>query len=161
MRFRLIGVLSIFAVLGLAVSGCHAPAPANPTAGLPSLTFFAAENPDLPAVAQALNQRLQKAYPVGPSVKYAGVSLEEAQIAVGCIEATPACWAAVAKSVSAPALLLAEVSAQKDKRVHLVVRIFNSEGRSTVRVSEQTSANAADALGAVPKVVDGLVSAAH
>lgn len=160
MRMTLLGLLPIAAALAAAASGCHAPSPANPTAALPPLTFFAAENPDLAGVAQALNQRLKQTYPVGPTVKHAAVSLEEAQIAVGCIEATPDCWAAVAKSVSAPALLLAEVSSDKQKRVHVVARIFNSDARSTLRVSEQTAANATDALAVVPRVVDALVAPA-
>lgn len=123
------------------------------------ITVFRADADELPAVASALNRRVEGVYPAGAQVRYAMVTLEDAQLAVGCIDATPECWSALADPVHTAALLLAEARAEgHGDAVRLSLRIFDAAEQKTVRLSERVYGSAGAAIEGVPWLVAGLTA---
>ena len=123
------------------------------------MTLFRADNDDLPEVVAALNTRLEGTYPQGPTVHYAAVTLEEAQLAVGCAESTPECWSAIADPIPTAALLVAEVTPEGTNGVRISLRLFDAAGQKTLRSAERVYESSAAATRGVVEVVN-LISAA-
>lgn len=82
---------------------------------------------DMPAVAKALNENLSRARPAGTigSTK-AAVSMEVAQLAIECIQPTPACYTAVGRSLNADRLMWAELDpSASDEKIKITVVMFD------------------------------------
>ena len=82
---------------------------------------------DAPGVAQVVNERMSKIKPAGTSATVkAAVSMEVAQLAIECIQPTPACYAAVGRSLNADRLMWAEVEpGADDDKLRLTVVLFD------------------------------------
>lgn len=141
------------------VVACNTPPPLQPLAPPLPITVFRADADEFPEVAAALNRRIEGVYPPGPTVHYAAVTLEDAQLAVGCVDATPECWSSLADPVSTSALLAAEARGEGRKgAVRLSLRLFDAAAQKTVRLSERVYGDAAAALEGVPWLVAGLAA---
>ena len=137
--------------------GCRVQAlPAVPVAPPVALTLFRADSGEFPMVAAALNERLDATYPEGPSVHRASVTLEEAQVAVGCADETPECWSALADPIKTSALLVAEVKSEGRLGVRVSLRIFDAGAQKTLRLAERVYDNPPAAVQGVPEIVAAL-----
>ncbi len=80
---------------------------------------------EAPAVARAVNDNMSRFKPPGTSASVrAAVSMEVAQLAIECIQPTPACYSAVARSLGADRLLWAELHPAADK-IEITVVLFD------------------------------------
>jgi hypothetical protein len=117
------------------------------------MTVFRADDGELPEVAQALNARLEGTYPKGASVRYASVTLEEAQVAVGCTDDTPECWSAIADPIATSLVLVADVKGEGQRGVRISLRMFDAGAQKTLRLAERVFESASAAVEGVPDVV--------
>lgn len=87
------------------------------------------------AVARALNEELSRAKPAGTvSSTKAAVSMEVAQLAIECIQPTPECYGAVARSLNADRLMWAQV-APADQKIRITVLLFDAGAGTTAKKS--------------------------
>jgi hypothetical protein len=90
---------------------------------------------DLPAVASAVNDNMSRARPpgTGASTK-AAVSMEVAQLAIECIQPTPACYTAVSRSLGADRLMWAELDpSESDEKIKITVVLFDARAGTASR----------------------------
>ena len=147
----------MFAVL--AATACRTPPPVVPTRPPVPMTLFRADAEELPELTAALNTRIEGTYPQGPTVRYAAVTIEEAQLVAGCADATPECWSAIADPIPTSALLMAEVKPEgPGGEVRISLRLFDAGGQKTLRLSERVYGSAAQALEGVPDLVAALAA---
>jgi len=152
---RWIAPLAIVCLSGCAHKGA-APAPATAAttpqarlAWLPLEPLLAAD------VAKMVNAHLGR-LPVAGTTRYrAPVSMEMAQLALECIDPTPACYTAVGRSVGADRLLWAEVgpAPAAGQGLRVAVVLFDVRGSAVLRRTEQTY----DGLQAVRAGVAALI----
>ena len=121
------------------------------------MTIFDADNDDLKRIVDALNKRLHDTFPPSKNVVQAAVTLEEAQIAVGCVDSTPECWTAVADPIPTAALLIAEVKEEGAHGVRMGLRLFDAMGLKVLRLAERVYPGPDEALVGVDEVVDAFV----
>jgi hypothetical protein len=112
-----------------------------------------------PDIAAAVNERLGRLAAAGSTQSYrAPVSMEMAQLALECIERTPACYAAVGRSVGADRLLWAELSAgpaaAPAQSLSVAVVLFDVRGSAVLRRVERTYDGAEAARAGVAELVD-------
>ena len=91
---------------------------------------------DMPAVASAVNDNMSRARPAGTSGSTkAAVSMEVAQLAIECIQPTPACYTAVSRSLGADRLMWAELDpSASDEKIKITVVVFDArEGTASRR----------------------------
>jgi hypothetical protein len=127
---RLEGPIFLLSVLST-VGACatHKPPPAQAVKPPPpqKLAWMPLDPLDAPSVAGAVNDTLSRTEIKGtaPTVK-AAVSMEVAQLAIECIQPTPACYRAVGHSLGADRLLWAEIdpTAPEDK-IRITVVMFD------------------------------------
>ena len=116
---------------------------------------------DAPGVAQVVNERMSKIKPAGTSATVkAAVSMEVAQLAIECIQPTPACYAAVGRSLNADRLMWAEVEPDADDdKLRLTVVLFDVQaGTAPKRVGgtfADVQAARAGAADLVDRAADG------
>jgi hypothetical protein len=117
-----------------------APPPPQRLAWMPLDAF---EGP----VGAAINDQMGKVRPPGTSASVkAAVSMEVAQLAIECIQPTPACYAAVGRSLNADRLLWAELEPSGDDKVVVTIVMFDVEaGKSSRRAGTFADAQAAGA----------------
>jgi hypothetical protein len=140
-------------ILLLGLGACaSSPAPPAETASKPEppprrlawMPLDAFEGP----VAETVNDQMSHAKPPGTraSVK-AAVSMEVAQLAIECIKPTPACYAAVGRSMNVDRLMWAEVEgAGSDEKIQITVVMFDVQaGKSSRRVGTFADLQAARA----------------
>ena len=114
-----------------------------------------------PGVAQVVNERMSKIKPAGTSATVkAAVSMEVAQLAIECIQRTPACYAAVGRSLNADRLMWAEVEPDaNDDKLRLTVVLFDVQaGTAPKRVGgtfADVQAARAGAADLVDRAADG------
>ena len=99
-------------------------------------------------VAQAVNDQMSRAKPRGTSASVkAAVSMEVAQLAIECNQPTPACYAAVGRSMNADRLMWAELdAAAPDEKIRITVVMFDVQaGKSSRRVGTFADVQAARA----------------
>lgn len=112
----------------------------------------------LPAVAQALNAKMEEAAVPGIDFRTkAPVSMEVAQLSLECIDATPACWSRVGKSLEANRLLWADLTRPDDKdakreAVKASIVVFDVDSGVVLSRQDGVFANPAQALAGI----DGL-----
>ena len=130
----------------LAVAGCgHSSGSARPqTAAAPvpvRLAWLPLEPLMAPDVAKTVNDRLGHLAVPGATRSYrAPVSMEVAQLALECIEATARCYAEVGRSVGADRLLWAELGPApvSDTGVRVAVVLFDVRGSAVLKRVERT-----------------------
>jgi hypothetical protein len=106
---------------------------------------------DGPAIAKAVNDRMSSIKPAGTSASVkAAVSMEVAQLAIECIQPTPACYGAVGRSLGADRLMWAELEPSgDDEKVRLTVLVFDVQaGTAPRRVAETFAGMQAAQTGA-------------
>jgi hypothetical protein len=116
-----------------------------------------------PEVASTVNQRLAGLVVAGVTEKFqAPVSMEMAQLAIECIERTPACYGKVGRSVGADRLAWAEVARanKRDASVTLRVSLFDVGGGAVVRQAARTFPNPKAAREGAGALFDGTFGAA-
>jgi hypothetical protein len=132
-----------------------APKPAPPTVKLAWMPLEASVSAE---VATAVNQRLSGLALAGVTEKFqAPVSMEMAQLAIECIEHTPACYGKVGRSVGADRLAWAELvrASKKDASVTLRVSLFDVGGGAVVQQGAKTFPNAKAARDGAAALFDG------
>jgi len=163
----LLGLLATFATAcatAKPVPVVHAP-PAPLKAAPPPvrLAWMPLETTVSPEVASTVNQRLAGLAVAGVTDKFqAPVSMEMAQLAIECIERTPACYGKVGRSVGADRLAWAEVAraSKRDASVTLRVSLFDVGGGTLVRQGARTFPNAKAARDGAAALFDGTFGAA-
>jgi hypothetical protein len=113
-------------------------------------------------VAKTVNQRLAELVVTGVTEKVqAPLSMEMAQLALECIERTPACYGKVAHSIGADRLAWAElVRAKGGAGVTLRVSLFDVGGGAVAKQGARTFPNAKAACDGAAALFDGTFGAA-
>jgi hypothetical protein len=91
---------------------------------------------DAPAVAQAVNDQMGRVKLAGTSAGVkAAVSMEVAQLAIECIQPTPSCYTAVARSLGADRIMWAELAPvpPPDEKIKITVVVFEVQGATASR----------------------------
>jgi hypothetical protein len=148
-------------ILLLGLGACaSSPAPPAETARKPEppppqrLAWMPLDAYDGP-VAQAVNDQMSRTKPPGTSTTVkAAVSMEVAQLAIECIQPTPACYAAVGRSMNADRLMWVELDgAASNEKIQITVVMFDVQaGKSSRRVG--TFADLQAARAGVPELVE-------
>lgn len=110
-----------------------------------------AESDAFPGAAKATTSALSGAKPTGVDETVASkVSMEVVQLSIECVDATPTCYEAAAKSLSASKLLFASIESE-GKKPRVSVTMFDL-GRSP-RTAEKTFDTEAAAIAGVSGLV--------
>jgi hypothetical protein len=139
--------------------------PPPPKAAPPAvrLAWMPLEASVSPEIASAVNERLAGLAVAGVTEKFqASVSMEMAQLALECIERTPACYGKVGRSVGADRLAWAELAraSKRDASVTLRVSLFDVRGSAFVQQGSRTFPNAKAARDGAAALLDGTLGAA-
>jgi hypothetical protein len=108
-------------------------------------------------LARAANERLAHVVvDAATETTQAPVSMEMAQLAIECIEHTPACWSAVGHSLGADLLLWAELErSARGPGVTLRVALFDVGAGALVKNATRPFPNAKAARAGVVSLIDG------
>ncbi len=144
----------VTAALGACGGGTAKP-PAPPAPKVVTLEVLPAESDAFPAAAKATTDSLSRAHVTGVGrTQVSKVSLEVVQLSIECVEPSPACYQAVARSLSADRILFAQIApgpkrkqlkvtvslfAVDDPLPHTAERVFASEQEATQKVEELVS----------------------
>jgi hypothetical protein len=164
---RLLGLLATLATACATAKPApvvHAPPP-RPKAAPPPvrLAWLPLEATVSAEVASTVNQKLAGLVVAGVTEKVqAPVSMEMAQLALECIERTPACWAKVGRSVGADRLAWAELARanKRDASVTLRLSLFDVSGAAVVQQGSKTFPNAKAAREGATALFEGTFGAA-
>jgi hypothetical protein len=145
--FRLAGSIVL-----LGAGACAGKAPPAKVVKAPApeakLAWMPLDPLDGPAVAKAVNDQMSRVKLAGTKAPVkAAVSMEVAQLAIECIQPTPACYRAVGHSLGADRLIWAEVDpgASEDK-IRITVVLFDVQaGTASRRVGTFAGVDAARA----------------
>jgi hypothetical protein len=110
-------------------------------------------------LAKAVNERLgQVSLPGSAGSVRAAVSMEVAQLAIECTDATPTCYTAVGRSLGADQILWAEVAAgdRSSHEIRMALLLYDVRAGEAPRRVEQTFASVAAAEAGVSALVDRL-----
>ena len=125
------------------------------------LTWFPFETRVSPELANAVNERLARVVLDGVTDTFQGpVTMEMAQLAIECIDRTPACYAAVGQAVGADRLLWAELERGAHGAVTLRVVLFDVGGGAVSLKTAGAFPNAKAARAGVDALVDATFGAA-
>lgn len=120
----------LYALGALAACGGAPTKPAQSTGGpgpkLKILEVLPAESDAFPAAAKAVTDTLSRAHVAGVDrTQLSKVSLEVVQLSIECVEPSPACYQAVARSLSADRILFAQiVPGPKHKQLKVTISLF-------------------------------------
>jgi hypothetical protein len=145
-----------------APTSVRAPPPRKAAAPSLRLAWMPLEPRVSPDVAAAVNERLARVVVGGVTDTFqAPVSMEMAQLAIECIERTPACYGAVGRSVGADRLLWAELAhARGAGTVTLRVSLFDVGGGTVVKEARRSFPSTKAASAGAAAVFDGAFGAA-
>ena len=158
-RVRLAGALLLVCLGGCAssepppVETVRKPAPPPPQ----RLAWMPLDPLDAPGVAQVVNERMSKIKPAGTNATVkAAVSMETAQLAIECIQPTPACYTAVGRSLNADRLMWAEVepATDDDDKLRLTVVLFDVQAGTAPKRVGGTFADVQAARAGAGDLVD-------
>jgi hypothetical protein len=156
-RVRLAGAL-LLVYLGACASSEPPPVEAvrKPAPPPQRLAWMPLDPLAAPGVAQVVNERMSKIKPAGTSAPVkAAVSMEVAQLAIECIQPTPACYTAVGRSLNADRLMWAEVEPDDDDdKLRLTVVLFDVRAGTAPKRVGGTFADAQAALAGAADLVD-------
>lgn len=139
----------LLSCVAIACASNEKPAPVTVAKAAPppaKLAWMPLDPFDAPVVARAVNDEMSRIKLAGtsPGVK-AAVSMETAQLAIECIEATPACYRAVGHSLGADRLMWAQIDPAEEK-IRVTVVLFDvSAGTETRKVGTFDGVQAARA----------------
>jgi hypothetical protein len=141
----------------------HAAAPRKAAPPPMRLAWMPMEASVSPEIATVVNQRLAGLTVVGVTEKFqAQVSMEMAQLAIECIERTPACYGKVGRSVGADRLAWAEIARATKGAAGITLRVslFDVGGGAVVQQASRTFPNAKAAREGAAALFDGTFGAA-
>jgi hypothetical protein len=164
-----LGLLTCVALAALA-AGCATtdptvimPLPPPPRAATPAavrLAWLPFEMRAAPDLATAVNERLARVVVDGVTETFAApVSMEMAQLAIECIDHTPACYGAVGQSVGADRLLWAEMDRGPRGAITLRVALFDVGGGAITQKVSRGFPSAKAARAGVGPLVDATFGA--
>jgi hypothetical protein len=119
---------------------------APPAAPKASLAVLPVTKGKYPKLAAALDDALRGANVADATPKMLGVTIDVIQLQIECVEPTPACYAAVAKSLGVDQLLFARVDPVARGEVRVEIRRTDASG-ATVGMSGGTFPNEEKAIG--------------
>ncbi len=129
-----------------------AHAPATPHNNV-TLVMLKTESDAFPRIASATMDALAHAKIAGvDQVVTSKVSIEVVQLSIECVDATPACYDAVARSLSAGKLLFAQVDASDLTHPQVTITLFDAT-TEVPHASKRTFDSEAAALAGVDKLV--------
>lgn len=142
------------AVVGVVTPACVRPRPRGVET---VLAVLPAESDAFPAAAEATTRALTDAEVPGIARRrLSDVSLEVVQLSIECLEPTPACFAAVGRSLSAGQLLFAQLAKGPRRReVTVTVTLFDvpsEQPRTTAKVFPTERAAVAGVTALVEEV---------
>jgi hypothetical protein len=136
-------------IVALPPPPASAPAPVR-------LAWLPVETRASASLAGALNDRLARVSVDGVAEAFqAPVSMEMAQLAIECIEHTPACYAAVGRSIGGDRLLWAEVDRGARGTVTVRVSLFDVGAGAIVKKAERAYPSASAARTGAAAFLDG------
>ena len=144
----------VFGVLA-ACGGAPPKPPPPPPPKVVTLEILPTESDSFPQAAKATTDSLAHVHVTGVDrTQMSKVSMEVVQLSIECVEATPACYQAVAHSLSADRLLFAAIApgpkrkqlkvtislfAPGDSQPHTAERVFATEKEATEKIGELVS----------------------
>jgi hypothetical protein len=157
-------VLALVCLLGACASQ-PAPAPRRaaqtPAAGPVRLVWLPVESLVAPAIAGSANDALARVRPRDATQSArAAVSMEVAQLTIECVQPTPACHAAVGRSLGADRLLWVEVRAPAGvPAVAVALEVFDVGRGASVQRAERTFKDASAAGAGIATFIEQAVGA--
>jgi hypothetical protein len=150
------------ALLGLAACAGRPTPPAQtvrqqPAAPPARLAWLPVDALDAPDLARTLNDHLARVRVPGTTGRMkAAVSMEVAQLAIECTAPTPACYAAVGRSLGADQMLWAELGTTepRGKSVRVVLTLFDVRGGASAKRVEKTFEGRQAARDGVAELVE-------
>jgi len=142
--------------LVLAACGGHsAPSPSAPAPKVVTLAILPAESDAFPTAAAAATDSLSHARVTGVDrTQVSKVSLEVVQLSIECVEATPACYQAVGRSLAADRLLFAQIApGPKKKQLKVTVSLFDVQVAGEPKVAEAVYPTEQDAAAKIPDLI--------
>jgi hypothetical protein len=139
------------------------PLPPPPKAAAPAgarLAWFPLDARGWPELASTVNERLAHAEIPGAAESFqAAVSMEMAQLAIECIERTPACWTAVGRSVGADRLLWAESQRAGHRSVTVRIVLFDVAAGAVIQKAERGFTSLRSARAGTPGLLEEALGA--
>lgn len=144
----------VTAALVLAM-GCHHSAPAaHAASNTTQLVVLPAESDAFPRAATAVSTALSNATVAGvDGKKLSKVSLEVVQLSIECNDPTPACYAAVGKSLTADKLLFAQLDAKDKHKLEVTITLFDVARAAPAKTAQKTYASEAEASAGAAALV--------
>lgn len=123
---RALAVLASGALVACVGRAKATTAPTAPAGKVVTLEVLPTESDAFPQAAKATTDWLSKARVSGVDrTQVSKVSLEVVQLSIECVEASPACYQAVARSLSADRILFAQIApGPKRKQIKVRVSLF-------------------------------------
>ena len=145
-------------MIGLMIAACgHAPAPAPMAVAAPKkvrLAILPAESDAFPSTAKAVTDSLLAAKVAGiDETQISKASLEVVQLSIECVDWTSACYEAAGHSLAANQLLFAQITAEPNKHLKVMVTLFDVDGESTKSTQEKIFASDSEATAGVADLV--------
>jgi hypothetical protein len=127
---------------GLTGGGCQpaltAPPPASPAAARPRVALIPIESNRYGKVAQQLNEVVTGLIDTGLwDVERPKIGIEDLQISIECIEATPACFSALAQSLKVDRLHFGRLSRDGKRQVKVTLFLFDAKGGRMLNTIER------------------------
>ncbi|MEO8698926.1 MAG: hypothetical protein ABI867_02750 [Kofleriaceae bacterium] len=139
----------------MALAACGHPPPPKPPASGPALVVLPAESAVFPAAAKQTTEMLARARVAGlADPQVSKVSLEVAQLSIECVEATPHCYEAVGRSLSASQLLFAQIEKGRwEHQVRVTVTLFDVDHKEQKRTATKLFPTEQDATFGIEGIV--------
>jgi len=156
--------LALVCLLGACASQPAPPprrAAQTPAADPVRLVWLPVESLVAPAIAATANDALARVRPRDATQSArAPVSMEVAQLTIECIQPTPACHAAVGRSLGADRLLWVEVRAPAGApAVAVALEVFDVGRGASLQHAERTFKDATDAGAGIAAFIENAVAA--
>ena len=140
----------------LAVGCAHSPPPAPASSPKVQLAVIPVDSDAFPRAARALSASLTAAKVSGvDETTVSKVSLEVVQLSIECVDPTPACYAAIGRSMAANRLLFARIDRTHQRGLKISVTLFDVDAKAAARTAEKVFASEdAAAAGAAALVAE-------
>jgi hypothetical protein len=157
-------MVCLIGVAGASLAACATPKPppAKPRAAAPAppkrLAWLPVDPLDAPDVAPTINEHLSRLKIAGTGETVRGaVSLEVAQLAIECTDATPTCYTAVGRSLGVDQLLWAELrrSGTPKPSIRVALALFDVRAGAPPKRIERTFDGTEEARAGVAELVAG------
>jgi hypothetical protein len=149
-------------VIALALaSGCaHKPPPAPIPYVKPQhqtervrMAVLPVENDAYPKVAERINEAFKTARLRAVDDYFRSkVTLDVVQLSIECVDASPACYTAVGKSLNANVLLMAHIQ-KRPHGLRVVIKVFNVDTSSPLHQVDRVFRKQDEAVAVIPQLV--------